>query len=140
PPHRDLLLGLPDRRSRPGADPLEPEGPAAPDAVGSACAAKLVRGRQHLRRHRPARVRPRRNADRRAMSGAGPMTLPRLATFTIDGKTRYGAVTDRGVIDLSARHGAKWPDLRDVIEAGALARLGEEAAALPADFAEADIA
>ncbi len=67
------------------------------------------------------------------------MTRPRLATFTVDGQTRYGAITDKGVVDLSARHGAKWPTLREVIEAGALARLGEEAAALAPDFAEADI-
>lgn len=66
------------------------------------------------------------------------MTL-RLATFTVGGQTRYGAVTDKGVVDLSARHGAKWPTLREVIEAGALVRLGEEAATLPLDFAEADI-
>jgi len=67
------------------------------------------------------------------------MTL-RLATFTADGRIRYGAVTEKGVVDLSARHGAKWPSLREVIEAGALTRLGEEAIALPSDFAEADIA
>ncbi|QDC00486.1 fumarylacetoacetate hydrolase family protein [Mesorhizobium sp. 8] len=67
------------------------------------------------------------------------MTL-RLATFTAVGRTRYGAVTEKGVVDLSARHGAKWPTLREVIEAGALVRLGEEAAALSPDFAEADIA
>ena len=68
------------------------------------------------------------------------MTLPRLATFTAAGRTRYGAVTDKGMVDLSARHGAKWPSLREAIEAGALVRLGEEAAALPPDFTEADIA
>ncbi|THF57820.1 fumarylacetoacetate hydrolase family protein [Ollibium composti] len=68
------------------------------------------------------------------------MTLPRLATFTAAGRTRYGAVTDKGVIDLSARHGAKWPTLREAVEAGALTRLGEEAATLSPDFAEADIA
>jgi len=67
------------------------------------------------------------------------MTL-RLATFTAAGRTRYGAVTEKGVVDLSARHGAIWPTLREVIEAGALVRLGEEAAALSPDFAEADIA
>jgi 2-keto-4-pentenoate hydratase/2-oxohepta-3-ene-1,7-dioic acid hydratase in catechol pathway len=68
------------------------------------------------------------------------MTHPRLATFTAAGRTRYGAVTDKGMVDLSARHGAKWPSLREVIEAGALVRLGEEAIALPPDFTEADIA
>ena len=61
------------------------------------------------------------------------MTPPRLATFTAGGKTRYGAVTDKGVIDLSARH-SQWPTLREVIEAGALRRLAEEAEAFAVDF------
>jgi len=68
------------------------------------------------------------------------MTPPRLVTFTADGRSRYGAITDRGVVDLSARHGRKWPTLREVIEAGALIRLAEEADALAPDFAEKDIA
>jgi 2-keto-4-pentenoate hydratase/2-oxohepta-3-ene-1,7-dioic acid hydratase in catechol pathway len=68
------------------------------------------------------------------------MSPPRLATFTAGGQARYGAITDKGVIDLSARHGTKWPTLREVIEAGALHRLGEEAAALAPDFTEADVA
>jgi len=67
------------------------------------------------------------------------MSPPRLATFTADGRTRYGAVTPAGVVDLSSRHGARWPSLREVIEAGALLRLAEEAAALAADFPIADI-
>ncbi|MBZ9709787.1 fumarylacetoacetate hydrolase family protein [Mesorhizobium sp. ESP7-2] len=57
----------------------------------------------------------------------------RLATFTIDGKTRYGAITEKGVVDLSARHG-QWPTLREVIEASALRRLAEEADTLATDF------
>jgi len=61
------------------------------------------------------------------------MSTPRLATFTVGGKTRYGAVTDKGVIDLSARH-PKWPTLREVIEAGALVKLAAEAEGLAADF------
>lgn len=61
------------------------------------------------------------------------MTLPRLATFTVNGKVRYGAVTSKGVIDLSARH-SQWPTLREVIEAGALSRLAEEAEAFAVDF------
>jgi 2-keto-4-pentenoate hydratase/2-oxohepta-3-ene-1,7-dioic acid hydratase in catechol pathway len=68
------------------------------------------------------------------------MTPPCLATFTIDGRSRYGAITERGVVDLSARHGTKWPTLREVIEAGALIRLAEEADALTPDFTEEDIA
>lgn len=61
------------------------------------------------------------------------MIPPRLATFTAGGKTRYGAITERGAIDLSARH-SQWPSLREVIEAGALRRLAEEAEALAPDF------
>ena len=33
------------------------------------------------------------------------MTSPRLATYSIGGATRYGAVTDAGIVDLSARFG-----------------------------------
>ncbi|MEZ2333741.1 fumarylacetoacetate hydrolase family protein [Mesorhizobium sp. RCC_202] len=66
------------------------------------------------------------------------MTMPRLATFTVGGKTRYGAVTDKGVVDLSARY-SQWRTLREVIEAGALRRLGEEANAYPVDFPLDDI-
>ncbi|MBN9221778.1 MAG: fumarylacetoacetate hydrolase family protein [Mesorhizobium sp.] len=61
------------------------------------------------------------------------MTTPRLATFTAGGKRRYGAIMERGVIDLSARHN-EWSSLREVIEAGALRRLAEEAEALAPDF------
>lgn len=57
----------------------------------------------------------------------------RLATFTVGGKARYGAITSKGVIDLSARYG-QWPTLREVIEAGALRRLAEAAEAFAADF------
>jgi 2-keto-4-pentenoate hydratase/2-oxohepta-3-ene-1,7-dioic acid hydratase in catechol pathway len=67
------------------------------------------------------------------------MTHPRIATYTAGGKTCYGLVRDEGVVDLSARH-REWPTLREVIEAGALARIAEEGAALPADHALADIA
>jgi 2-keto-4-pentenoate hydratase/2-oxohepta-3-ene-1,7-dioic acid hydratase in catechol pathway len=63
----------------------------------------------------------------------------RLATFTAAGAQRYGAVTDRGIVDLSARHGAVLPTLRHVIEAGALCRLAEEAAGFEADYAPGEI-
>ncbi|WP_083243010.1 fumarylacetoacetate hydrolase family protein [Sinorhizobium sp. RAC02] len=52
---------------------------------------------------------------------------------------KYGLVKSDGIVDLSARHGKRWPTLREVIEAGALASLAEEAASLPADHAFADI-
>ncbi|RRH98461.1 FAA hydrolase family protein [Mesorhizobium tamadayense] len=67
------------------------------------------------------------------------MSAGRLATFTAGGKTRYGAITGKGVVDLSARH-KEWPTLREVIEAGALVKLAEEAEGLAADFRVEDIA
>ncbi|WP_027040161.1 fumarylacetoacetate hydrolase family protein [Mesorhizobium ciceri] len=61
------------------------------------------------------------------------MNPARLATFTVGGKARYGAITSKGVVDLSARY-SMWPTLREVIEAGALRRLAEEAEAFAPDF------
>ncbi|UDF28106.1 UNVERIFIED_ORG: fumarylacetoacetate hydrolase family protein [Roseateles sp. XES5] len=65
---------------------------------------------------------------------------PRLAGFSHQGILKYGLVKEDGIVDLSARYGERWPSLREVIEAGALARLADEAAALPADYALSDIA
>jgi hypothetical protein len=55
------------------------------------------------------------------------MTTHRLATYAINGSTRYGAVAGGGIVDLSARFGKGYPTLREVIAAGALARLAEDA-------------
>jgi 2-keto-4-pentenoate hydratase/2-oxohepta-3-ene-1,7-dioic acid hydratase in catechol pathway len=55
------------------------------------------------------------------------MANPRIATYSVSGKTAYGAVTDKGVIDLSSRFGKDYPTLREVIAAGALTKLAEEA-------------
>ncbi len=63
------------------------------------------------------------------------MTPPRLATFSADGATRYGAVVDGGVVDLSARHGKEYPTLREVIAAGALTKLAEQGSKHSPDFA-----
>jgi 2-keto-4-pentenoate hydratase/2-oxohepta-3-ene-1,7-dioic acid hydratase in catechol pathway len=56
------------------------------------------------------------------------MAFPRLATYSISGLTRYGAVVDGGIVDLSARFAKDYPTLREVISAGALTRLAEDAA------------
>jgi 2-keto-4-pentenoate hydratase/2-oxohepta-3-ene-1,7-dioic acid hydratase in catechol pathway len=61
------------------------------------------------------------------------MIPSRIATYAINGSPRYGAVTDRGIVDLSARWARDFPTLREVIAAGALARLAEDAARLAAD-------
>ena len=63
------------------------------------------------------------------------MASPRLATFTVNGAQKYGAVTDAGIVDLSARFGKDYPTLREVIAAGALTKLAEEGARLKPDHA-----
>jgi 2-keto-4-pentenoate hydratase/2-oxohepta-3-ene-1,7-dioic acid hydratase in catechol pathway len=55
------------------------------------------------------------------------MKTPRLATYTVNGKTKYGAVADGGLIDLSSRFGKDYPTLREVIAAGALNKLADDA-------------
>jgi 2-keto-4-pentenoate hydratase/2-oxohepta-3-ene-1,7-dioic acid hydratase in catechol pathway len=62
-----------------------------------------------------------------------------LLSFSTAGRRGYGLLKEDGVVDLSARHGAVWPTLREVVEAGALLRLAEEAAGLPADIPAAAI-
>jgi 2-keto-4-pentenoate hydratase/2-oxohepta-3-ene-1,7-dioic acid hydratase in catechol pathway len=63
------------------------------------------------------------------------MPPPRLATFTVNGITRYGVLVEGGIVDLSARHATTFPTLREVIAAGALTRFADEAAKLVPDFA-----
>jgi 2-keto-4-pentenoate hydratase/2-oxohepta-3-ene-1,7-dioic acid hydratase in catechol pathway len=63
------------------------------------------------------------------------MNLPRLATYSLNGSTRYGAVVDNGVVDLSTRHSKDYPTLREVIAAGALMTLAEDAAGRAPDHA-----
>src|SRR4029077_7005486 len=63
------------------------------------------------------------------------MTSPRLATYSIGGATRYGAVTDNGLVDLSTRFAQQYPTLREAIAAGALARLADDAAGRSPDHA-----
>lgn len=58
----------------------------------------------------------------------------RIATFKRNNKLGYGAITDTGVVDLSARFGTKYAGLREVIEAGALPELVEAAKGQPDDF------
>jgi 2-keto-4-pentenoate hydratase/2-oxohepta-3-ene-1,7-dioic acid hydratase in catechol pathway len=63
------------------------------------------------------------------------MPPSRLATYALHGSTRYGVVTDSGVVDLSARFGKDYPTLREVIAAGALQKLSDEAAKHAPDHA-----
>ena len=59
-------------------------------------------------------------------------------SFTHKGRAGWGVETRAGIVDLSARE--PFPTLREVIEAGALARLADRAAGLAADYGVADIA
>ena len=68
------------------------------------------------------------------------MLSSRIATFAVNGATRYGAVTDRGIVDLSARWAKDFPTLREVIAAGALTRLAEDSAQREPDHALDSIA
>lgn len=45
------------------------------------------------------------------------MSHPRFASFKADGQQSYGLVTDGGVVDLSVRFGARYPTLKEVVEA-----------------------
>ncbi|OCJ07338.1 2-hydroxyhepta-2,4-diene-1,7-dioate isomerase [Rhizobium sp. AC27/96] len=67
------------------------------------------------------------------------MTHPRFLSFSRNGRHGYGLEVDGGVVDLSARHGATWPTLREVIEAGRLLQLAEEGKTLKPDFTLDDI-
>jgi 2-keto-4-pentenoate hydratase/2-oxohepta-3-ene-1,7-dioic acid hydratase in catechol pathway len=63
------------------------------------------------------------------------MTSHRLATYSINGAIRYGAVVDGGIVDLSARFGKDYPTLREAIAAGALIKLAEDGAKHSPDHA-----
>jgi 2-keto-4-pentenoate hydratase/2-oxohepta-3-ene-1,7-dioic acid hydratase in catechol pathway len=63
------------------------------------------------------------------------MTPPRLATFSINGTLKYGAVTDDGIVDLFERYGKDYPTLREVIAAGALTKLAQEGSRHSPDLA-----
>src|SRR6202158_1935240 len=63
------------------------------------------------------------------------MTPSRLATFSVDRTTKYGAGVEGGIVDLSARFGKDFPTLREAIAAGALMRLAEDAAGRSPDHA-----
>ncbi|MGO6744216.1 fumarylacetoacetate hydrolase family protein [Rhizobium ruizarguesonis] len=67
------------------------------------------------------------------------MSHPKFVSFTRNGHSGYGLLAGDGIVDLSARHGMKWPTLRGVIADGALLKLAEEAASLDPDFPVSDI-
>lgn len=67
------------------------------------------------------------------------MSHPRFATFSTGERKAYGLITDAGVIDLSARFGARFPTLREVVEANAFDELNEAVAGHQPDFPLSEI-
>src|ERR1700734_3343460 len=63
------------------------------------------------------------------------MAPPRLATYSVDGRPKYGAVVDGGIADLSAQFGTEYPTLREAIAAGVLTKLAEDSAKRSPDHA-----
>lgn len=62
------------------------------------------------------------------------MSPPRFVAFTRNGQPGYGLASDEGIVDLSARHGARWLSLREAIADRALESLAAEGDALAPDF------
>jgi 2-keto-4-pentenoate hydratase/2-oxohepta-3-ene-1,7-dioic acid hydratase in catechol pathway len=63
----------------------------------------------------------------------------RLASFRTPKGAGYGAVTDRGIVDLGARIGNRFPDLKSLIEKNGLEE-ARTAASGPADYKESELA
>ncbi|MBR9840051.1 MAG: fumarylacetoacetate hydrolase family protein [Rhodobacteraceae bacterium] len=63
----------------------------------------------------------------------------RIATFRAGGRDRYGLVTEGGLVDLTPEFGARFPTLREVIEAGALDALVQAGAGRAPAWAEQDV-
>ena len=52
----------------------------------------------------------------------------KLVNYTADGKDLYGAVVDGGIVNLSVRLGAKYPDIKSLIAVNALGEAAKAAA------------
>ena len=63
----------------------------------------------------------------------------RFMTYRASGATRFGVAVEGGVVDLSARCGGEFAGLKEVIAAGALARVGALAKDTAPDHAFSDI-
>jgi len=63
----------------------------------------------------------------------------KLASYRAKGSASYGVVTEKGVIDLGRRLGARYPDLRALLTAGALDEAQRACAGAPADYQLGDL-
>jgi len=64
----------------------------------------------------------------------------RLVSYLAKGEPRYGVVVDDGIVDLSARIGSRYPDLRSMIAGDALAMVREVIAGRAPDHSLTDVA
>lgn len=62
-----------------------------------------------------------------------------LASFTFQGRSSFGSVTDKGIIDLGASHAKRWATLDDVVADGVLAEVAKAAEGKTPDFKLDDI-
>jgi len=62
----------------------------------------------------------------------------RLASFRVNGRTSYGAVTDKGLVDIGRKLSAKYPTLLDVFRANAVGE-ARAAASGSADYQMKDV-
>jgi 5-carboxymethyl-2-hydroxymuconate isomerase len=67
------------------------------------------------------------------------MRTMKLLSFEKDGRQRYGAVVGDGIVDLHARLGGQYPDVRALLAADAVPRAAEVAAATSPDHALSDV-
>jgi 2-keto-4-pentenoate hydratase/2-oxohepta-3-ene-1,7-dioic acid hydratase in catechol pathway len=63
----------------------------------------------------------------------------RLLSYLVDGRSKYGATTSGGVVDLTRRIGSQFADLRALIAGDGLAAAREASAGRPPDHALEDI-
>ena len=63
----------------------------------------------------------------------------KLLTFNTNGKKTYGAVKDGGVVDIGARLGSRYPDIKAVLAANALPEIPSLLASVSPDYDAADI-
>jgi 2-keto-4-pentenoate hydratase/2-oxohepta-3-ene-1,7-dioic acid hydratase in catechol pathway len=67
------------------------------------------------------------------------MSHPKFVSFSRAGHHGYGLLQEGGIVDLSSRHGAKWPTLREVIADGALLELARDATNFAPDFPASEV-
>ena len=63
----------------------------------------------------------------------------RIIAFHAEGADRYGVLRDDGIVDLTGEFGARYPGLKEVVEAGALEELLSTAEGRSVDFMLSDI-